>query len=139
MKPTDGHEESPSPLEKNALHSPNEPSARRYFAIEVRLIAGTGVEVKSERGANSYQFYLQSMESRCYPCGQRSLRHTRSAVMIRCLIGACVLILAAQSPVRADDDLLELTIWKVDVKDGRLAPTSYKEIKKLADDKVAKV
>jgi hypothetical protein len=59
--------------------------------------------------------------------------------MIRCLIGACVLILAAQSPAQADNFMLELTIWKVDIKDGQLAPTSYKEVLKLVDQKAAKV
>jgi hypothetical protein len=59
--------------------------------------------------------------------------------MIRCLIGACVLGLAAQSPVQADNYMLELTIWKVDIKDGQLAPTSYKEVMKLVDQKAAKV
>jgi hypothetical protein len=59
--------------------------------------------------------------------------------MIRCLIGAGVLVLAAQSPVQADNYMLELTIWKVDIKDGQLAPTSYKEVMKLVDQKVAKV
>jgi len=59
--------------------------------------------------------------------------------MIRCLIFAGVLVLAAQNPVLADNYILELTIWKVDIKDGQLAPTNYKEVMKLVDQKAAKV
>jgi hypothetical protein len=59
--------------------------------------------------------------------------------MIRRPIVACVLVLAAHSLVRADNYVLELTIWKVDIKEGKLAPTSYKEVMKLVDQKAAKV
>lgn len=50
--------------------------------------------------------------------------------MIRCLIGSCVFVLALQSPALAQDYLLDLTIWKLAVKEGVEAPTSYSAVKK---------
>jgi hypothetical protein len=51
----------------------------------------------------------------------------------------CVLVLAVGSPVRADNYILEVTIWKVELREGQLAPTSYKEVLKLAEQKAAKI
>ena len=48
--------------------------------------------------------------------------------MIRSWIGACAVVLTLQSQALAEDFLIDLIIWKLEVKDGP-ALTSYKQVK----------